>query len=250
MKKFLYLLVFVFLLTGCASDAKDESTDDLQIEKETISSLEKITEEESKIEHNIAERINYNLEEITQKRYEKAGSYIEFKELPENVAETIVCYDLLYRVLGTHYKMHQFEYNVFEIDEETSDVEKQSVYDWIEVTELETMEFDELKEQEEYDYLFEQLKKKLAPEMELDDYVKMILDNGCAVVLVRYEDKYTEEYNASLPQSSDGKHKDFWLFVPDENNQLRIFDNTHYYSHFNFYKTDAPDSLILNIKKN
>lgn len=160
-------------------------------------------------------------ERLTEEEYDVEN--IIFNDLPENDAEAIVCYDLL---------------------------ERQSVCKWIEVTELKTLEFEELKKQEDYDNLFEQLRNKLAPEMELDDYVRMILDNGCAVVFIRYEDKYTEEYNASLPQNSDGVHEQFWLFVPDENNQLRIYDNTQTFSHFNFRnKTDVPDSLILSKEK-
>lgn len=164
----------------------------------------------------------YELESITEKRYEKNGSYIEFDDLPENDAETIVCNDLLTQITGP----------------------EKSAEEWIKVEEVSTLSFEELTESESYEELFKSLRSRTSSNVEYDDYVKGILNNGCVVVCVEYSNKHTEEMK--LLQLSDGEHEEYWLFVPDENNQLKVLDNTRYYGLFNIYDGTMPDALIVN----
>lgn len=166
----------------------------------------------------------YVLESITEKRYEKDGSYIEFDDLPENDAETIVCNDLLTRITGPW----------------------KSSEEWIKVEEVSTLSFEELKESESYEELFKSLRSQTSSNVEYDDYVKGILNNGCVVVYIEYSDKYTEEARALGQQISDGEHEEYWLFIPDENDQLKVLDNTRYYGLLNIYDGTMPDALIVN----
>lgn len=214
--------------------------------EESLSGLDKEADTESP---KVSDRTKYVLDPITEKRYEEKGSFIEFDDMPENDAETLVCYNLLYKITGNyHEKITEFLYSIPENDyEELAEATAESSYEWIKVFQINTMSFDELKESDDYVDLFQQLVYKLAPDMELDDYVEMILNNRCAVVYINYSDKYTEKKASELPQNADGDHKEYYLLVPDENNQLRIFDSTEYYVLFNIYdKDNVPNALKVN----
>lgn len=233
------------------SEANDLGATELKKEISTASDDEPTTEI-----NDPTDRPAYELEDITENRYERNGSFIEFYDLPENDAETIVCYDLLYMIAGKENKIFEFLYRLHEseqieleqlesLDETVGNTEN-SLYEWIKVNEVSTMSFDELTECDCYDKLFLPIRDKFRHDMEYDDYVKMILDNGCVVVSIKYSDKYTEEANSSGLQIADGEHEEYWLFVPDKNGQLRIFDYTRYYGGFVFYFEDdnAPEALL------
>lgn len=167
---------------------------------------------------------------ITEQRYENNGSFIEFSDLPENEAETIVCHDLLGRIV-----------NIPSMGERT--------WEWIKVKSVNTLSLEELVKCENYHELFKELWMKLEPDVTYDYYVKEILNQGCIVVSLKYEDEYTEEKKLRLPQFSDGEHEEYWLFVPNADMFLEVFDNTRYYGAFNFYNNEAvPDALYT--KKN
>ena len=277
MKKLLLVVLCLFIFTFCSacteqenSNAKEnaseifsENSNSEQEQSEMIASSESedssVTElekedssldsgENSSIEISVLNNLpKYELESITEKRYEKNDSFIEFYDLPENDAETIVCYDLLYQITGNYERISEFQYSVpEEYHDESAESSENSSMAWIKVNQVSTMSFEELTECDDYDALFEQLRNKLSPNIGYDDYVKMILDNGCVVVSIKYSDKYTEEVSLQLPQISDGDHEEYWLFVPDQNDQLRIFDSTRYYGYFNLYDDDnVPNSLIV-----
>lgn len=200
-----------------------------------------------------ADRPVYELESINEERYEKNGKYVEFYDMPENDAETIVCYSSLFSIMGTYYKIYEFFYEIpgyyknYEQQEE-SDTE-QNAYEWIKVEEVSTLSFDDIIAGTDYEMLFGQLRAKLTSIMGIEEYIKMILDNGCQVVCVKYCDKYTEEFNSHLPQGADGEHEEYWLFVLDSNNQYRVWDCTDIFMMFNFNedvvsKEDIPDCLM------
>lgn len=201
----------------------------------------------------VADRPAYELESIDEERYEKNGKYVEFYDMPENDAETIVCYSSLFQIMGTYYKIYEFFYDIPEYYEnyekqEESDTE-QNAYEWIKVEEVSTLSFDDIIASTDYEMLFGQLRAKLTSIMGLEEYIKMILDNGCQVVYVKYCDKYTEEFNSRLPQGADGEHEEYWLFVLDSNNQYRVWDYTAFFMMFNFNedmvsKEDIPDCLM------
>lgn len=126
---------------------------------------------------------------------------------------------------------------------------EQNAYEWIKVEEVSTLSFDDIIASTDYEMLFGQLRVKLTSIMGLDEYIEMILDNGCQVVYVKYCDKYTEEFNSRLPQGADGEQEEYWLFVLDSNNQYRVWDYTAFFMMFNFNedmvsKEDIPDCLM------
>ena len=171
-------------------------------------------------------KFNSEVTSITEQKYEKNGSFIEFSDLPENDAETIACHDLLGQIMD-------------------SSSAGECAKEWIKVEDIDTLAVEELMECDDYHILFEQLWMKLAPGVTYDYYVKTILSNGCVVVSLKYADKYTEEMNLKLPQLSDGEHEEFWLFVPNDDMCLEVFDNTRYYGAFNVYKEDVPRALYV-----
>jgi hypothetical protein len=186
----------------------------------------------------------YVLEDITENRYEQNGSYISFNELPENDAETLVCYEFMRRI-GDYQKIRQYVYDAFEIDN-TITINESSNYEWIHVEEVKTLSFDDLKSAPVYDELFRNLKGQVAFKGQYDDYVRQILDNGCVVVFIYYEDQHTEEAEQALPQGADGNHEEYWLLVPDQNDQLRIFDSTSFFLSFTIYdQSQIPPALLM-----
>lgn len=60
---------------------------------------------------------------------------------------------------------------------------------------------------------------------------------------------YAKEVADGLPQIADGEHEQHWLFVPDENEQLRVFNFTHIFAQFSFHlDAEAPDVLKRKVK--
>ncbi len=192
-------------------------------------------------------RIPYEVESITESYYEKNGSYIEFNDLPENDAETIACLRLLYSITGKSWTECGYEYyyvpeEASEGSDETEEESWESICEWIKVGQVETMSLETLAECDPRQELFAILKRKLHAGGSYEDYVQMLLDNGCVVVCVEYTNKYKAGYETL--QVDDGAQEQHWLFVPDENGQLRVFDCTNIFAQFNL-KPDAevPDVL-------
>lgn len=118
MKKLLCMFICVLLLTACGANTEKANTDlsdpaEESITEATMSPVPAaetpeptseptpeptpvVTPEPTPTDTPAPDTApEYVLESITEKRYEKDGSYIEFDDLPENDAETIVCNDLL-----------------------------------------------------------------------------------------------------------------------------------------------------------
>ncbi len=192
-------------------------------------------------------RIPYTIENITEKRYEKNGSYIEFQDFPENDAETIACLKLLYSILEENW--HACGYEYYDVSEKyiensaDADIEiSNTLYEWIKVDQVNTMSLEDLKACRLYDEFFVILKNRLY-DGDYDDYVQMLYENGCVVVNLKYTDKYKEGHETL--QTSDGEHDQYWLFVPDENDQLRAFSYTDIYYQFAFgHSYKVPDDEV------
>ena len=197
-------------------------------------------------------RIPYEVESITESYYEKNGSYIEFNDLPENDAETIACLRLLYSITGKSWTECGYEY--YYVPEESSECREEieeesweSICEWIKVEQVETMSLDSLAECDPRQELFAILKRQLYAGGTYEDYVQMLLDNGCVVVCVEYTDQYKAGYETV--QVGDGAHETHWLFVPDENGQLRVFDYTGIFGQFNMSPgAKVPEVLKWSVK--
>ena len=197
-------------------------------------------------------RVPYELDSLTESYYEKNGSYIEFNDLPENDAETIACLRLLYSITGKSWTECGYEY--YYVPEESSECREEieeesweSICEWIKVEQVETMSLDSLAECDPRQELFAILKRQLYAGGTYEDYVQMLLDNGCVVVCVEYTDQYKAGYETV--QVGDGAHETHWLFVPDENGQLRVFDYTGIFGQFNMSPgAKVPEVLKWSVK--
>ena len=162
--------------------------------------------------------------------FEKIGDELIRVEIPEN--------------LHAYYDYYYVPEETSEGSEEPEEEAGKSIFEWVIVEQIETMSLESLAECDPKQELFVILKERLDVEGTYEDYVQMLLDNGCVAVCVRYVNKYTKEVADGLPQIADGEHEQHWLFVPDENGQLRVFDYTHIFAQFSFHPdAEAPKEL-------
>ncbi len=181
----------------------------------------------------------YDLPMITETRYEHNGSYIEFEDMPETDAETIVSLYKLYGITCDGYNSSKYAHsqtgNCFmPIETEPVDIsEHRSGYEWIKVHDVQEMTFEELSKIDIYEDVFKSLKINFAKNDTLDNYVQMILNNGCKVVYIHYTDKYYDDVLAGGPQWDHGEKKVYFLLVPEVNGQLKLYASSFNYLVFN-----------------
>ncbi len=187
---------------------------------------------------------------IEKNYYRYDERYVLFSDMPQGIAENIVCYDKLYTIRGNYNKgMDQFMYYPEEEVSGASGPEDDiggSIFQWLVVNQVQEMDFEDLKNCPAYTELFRPLHTKLGSQMEMDDYVRTILERGCVVVSIDYTDKYTAEVEQVLLQSDDGHHVEYWLLVPEEDGSLKVFVTTQYYLLFAIYhEENIPKVLVI-----
>lgn len=243
--KILFLLLSIVLLTSCTKRdevAENNSTTVVETDENLIAKDSRI-------------------EAIDKERYDSGDSYIEFQELPNTYAETLVANYYLNSVRDTKIKSNRIWANHMHIPEQTPEQEPEyetvyneyetmyneskTHYNWIYIERIKELNFEEVKSLKEYDRLFKYWYELVESKLSYDDYVKAVLNSGCKIVMADYEDKYFDYMYKLGPQQLDGKHFVLWL-VAEEDGVLKLFENTYFGNDFfiSHEKSELPSFVF------
>lgn len=184
----------------------------------------------------------YQLIPITQEKYEGEDSYIEFATLPQTDTETLVC-DYYYGWVieeGPAIAALWMPGAAAPSPLSSVAVSVIDIVEWIKVQKVEQMEAADVAKLDVLKLWHEQY----GGETTYSEYVDAVMEAGCQVVVVDFEFKYKEGQGAQI---EDGEHTEYWLLVPDEDGNLKLFDCTRFYSQFTppADETLAPDPLVV-----
>ncbi len=209
--KILFLLLSIVLLTSCTKRdevAENNSTTVVETDENLIAKDSRI-------------------EAIDKERYDSVDSYIEFLELPNTYAETLVANYYLMSIRNEAIKQFSLQSNFQKSFMPTEEDAAEYVvpYNWIKVEKVHELNFEELQSLEDYKDLFSAWHRDTKSKLDYDDYVKAILDSNCKIVEIKYTNKYFDFMIERSPQLPDGKFHDLWL-LGEEDGELRLFENT------------------------
>lgn len=161
-----------------------------------------------------------SLVEISKSIYEENGRVIEFLELPENEAETIVCNFYLLEITGKYNSLGK----LFPSVENTKNsslinYENGQGYKYIKILEINSLEKDELEKEKLYDDLFKDIKffsDKTYNEETYNEVVEEKNLNEYKLVSVKLETQYTDVSLKMSPQYPDGLSERYFIVAPNK----------------------------------
>lgn len=169
---------------------------------------------------------------ITESHYEGEYCTIDFLDLPENDAETLVCDEYYSWVMGEGPRVAALWWPGYYAPPLNNDYDPVTdSHEWIRVDRVQELTAAEAAGLPEVP-LFVSYHEAYGDDLSYEDYVAAVMEAGCRVVVADYELLYTEEVRAGGPQIADGPRTEYWLLAPDAEGRLRLYANTRFYMEY------------------
>lgn len=189
----------------------------------------------------------YEVIPITQQQYVGTYCAIDFTDLPENEAETLVCDQYYATVMGEGTIIASQWWPGFYAPPLNNEYDPvYDGYEWIRVDRVQELNAREAVDMPEYP-LFTNYHEEYGGALSYEDYVAAIMETGCRVVVADYENRYTEETRAKGPQLAEGPHTEYWLLIPDAEGNLKLYAVTRFYMEYAtqpFEELNAPQLML------